>query len=159
MKTLIVGGNGFIGANLQERFVSEGHEVRVYDRNDSRFLEKLPEVEYLSGEFGDKESIRSAVEGMEIVYHLVSTTLPGSSNDDPAYDVRSNVVGTIQLLESCVEAGTKRVVFISSGGTVYGIPRSVPIFEEHPTEPTCSYGITKLAIEKYLGSLRQPLRP
>ena len=88
--------------------------------------------------------------GVEVVYHFVSTTLPKTSNDDPIYDVRSNLVDTIQLLESCVEAGVRKVIFASSGGTVYGPPETLPITEDHPTAPISSYGIVKLAIEKYL---------
>jgi UDP-glucose 4-epimerase len=85
------------------------------------------------------------------VYHFVSTTLPKTSNDDPIYDVRSNLVDTLQLLEACVAAKARRIVFASSGGTVYGVPEAVPISEAHPTNPISSYGIVKLAIEKYLG--------
>jgi UDP-glucose 4-epimerase len=86
-----------------------------------------------------------------VVYHFVSTTLPKTSNDDPIYDVRSNLIDTLQLLEACVEAGVRKVIFASSGGTVYGLPQTVPITEEHPTSPITSYGIVKLAVEKYLG--------
>jgi UDP-glucose 4-epimerase len=94
--------------------------------------------------------LSAALQGNEIVFHLVSTTLPKTSNDNPVYDVESNVVGTLRLLELCREQGVRKVVFASSGGTVYGVPRSVPIDESHPTEPICSYGIHKLMIEKYL---------
>ncbi len=82
--------------------------------------------------------------------HLVSTTLPKSSNDDPIYDVSSNLVATLQMLNLMREQGIPKIVFISSGGTVYGRPQYLPIDESHPTEPMVSYGITKLAIEKYL---------
>jgi UDP-glucose 4-epimerase len=91
-----------------------------------------------------------AVEGADIVMHLVSTTLPKGSNDDPVYDVQSNLVGTLQLLNVMVAKGVSRMIFISSGGTIYGNPRYLPVNEDHPTEPRVSYGITKLAIEKYL---------
>jgi UDP-glucose 4-epimerase len=87
---------------------------------------------------------------IDVVFHLISTTVPKTSNDDPAFDVMSNVVETINLLEKCVERGVKKVVFLSSGGTVYGAPDSLPVTEDHPTNPECSYGITKLTIEKYL---------
>jgi UDP-glucose 4-epimerase len=91
-----------------------------------------------------------ALIGCDVCYHLVSTTLPQSSNADPVFDIETNVAGTVRLLNHAVRLGVKKVVFVSSGGTVYGIPRSVPISEDHPTNPICSYGITKLAIEKYL---------
>lgn len=151
MRCLIVGGNGFIGGHLVWRLVEEGNEVRVYDRGSPRFRPAPKEARYTEGDLGNYGLLREAVEGMEVVYHLVSTTLPKTSNDDPVYDVRSNLVDTLQLLEACVDAGVRKVVFASSGGTVYGPPQSTPITEDHPTDPISSYGITKLAVEKYLG--------
>jgi UDP-glucose 4-epimerase len=143
-----------MGTHLVDRLMADGERVRVYDRSPSRFRPAPKDAEYVEGELGNHGLIREAVEGAEVVYHLVSTTLPKTSNDDPIYDVRSNLVDTIQLLECCVEAGVRKVVFSSSGGTVYGPPRSLPITEEHPTEPISSYGVVKLAIEKYLGLFR-----
>jgi UDP-glucose 4-epimerase len=140
-----------MGTHLVDWLLEGGHHVRVYDRSPSRFRDLPPEAEYMEGELGNHGLIREAVEGMEVVYHLVSTTLPKTSNDDPIYDVLSNLVDTIQLLEACVAAKVRKIVFTSSGGTVYGIPETAPIDEDHPTNPTSSYGIVKLAIEKYLG--------
>ena len=151
MRCLVVGGNGFIGGHLVWRLVEGGHGVQVYDRGPSRFRPAPGEAGYVEGDLGNYGLLREAVEGAEVVYHLVSTTLPKTSNDDPVYDVRSNLVDTLQLLEACVDAGVRKVVFASSGGTVYGPPRSTPITEDHPTDPISSYGITKLAVEKYLG--------
>jgi UDP-glucose 4-epimerase len=87
---------------------------------------------------------------VDVVLHLVSTTLPKNSNDDPIYDVQSNLVATLQMLNAMVAHNVRKIVFISSGGTVYGNPMYLPIDEKHPTDPLVSYGITKLAIEKYL---------
>ena len=151
MKCLVVGGNGFIGGHLVWRLVEEDHEVKVYDRGTTRFRPAPEESKYVEGELGNYGLLREVVEDAEVVYHFVSTTLPKTSNDDPIYDVRSNLVDTLQLLEACVDAGVRKVIFASSGGTVYGSPRSTPITEDHPTNPISSYGITKLAVEKYLG--------
>lgn len=151
MKSLVLGGNGFIGVHLVESLLAGGGPVRVYDRSTNKFGVAPGGAEYVQGELGNHGLIREAVEGMEVVFHLVSTTLPKTSNDDPIYDVRSNLVDALQLLEACVEAGVRKVVFASSGGTVYGSPRTVPITEDHPTDPITSYGIVKLAVEKYLG--------
>lgn len=147
----MLGGNGFIGAHLVDGLLDESWPVRIYDRSPNRFRAIPGGAEYVEGEMGNHGLIRSAVEGMDVVFHFVSTTIPKTSNDDPIYDVRSNLVDTLQLLESCVEAGVRKVVFASSGGTVYGRPRKVPITEDHPTDPITSYGIVKLAVEKYLG--------
>lgn len=140
-----------MGVHLAERLISDGHRVRIYSRSPNRFLPPFPAAEYVEGELGNAGLIQEAVEGVEVVYHFASTTIPKTSNDDPIYDVRSNLVDTLGLLEACVEAGVRKVVFASSGGTVYGPPQTVPISEDHPTNPITSYGIVKLCIEKYLG--------
>ena len=103
-----------------------------------------------AGDFSSTHDVSDAISGVDIVLHLVSTTLPKSSNDDPIYDVQSNVVATLQMLNAMVAHNVRKIVFISSGGTVYGNPMYLPIDEKHPTDPLVSYGITKLAIEKYL---------
>jgi UDP-glucose 4-epimerase len=151
MDALVIGGNGFIGSHLVSCLLEEGHDVRIYDRSPNRFGPAPKGVRYVQGELGSYGLIREAVEGVKVVFHLVSTTLPKTSNDDPIYDVRSNLVDTLQLLDACVKAGVRKVVFASSGGTIYGIPRTTPIAEDHPTDPITSYGIVKLAVEKYLG--------
>ncbi len=155
MKALVIGGNGFIGTSLVDVLVERGIEVRVFDRYPSRFGEPVGSVEYVIGDFANHGEVQQAVKGMDWVFHLAYTTLPETSNDDPMYDVRSNVVDTIQLLQECCDQSISKFVFVSSGGTVYGVPQSVPIKEEHPTEPICSYGITKLTIEKYCNLFRR----
>ena len=155
LRSLVLGGSGFIGVHLVRGLLAAGSLVRVYDRSQNKFGVAFADAEYVEGELGNYGLIREAVEGMEVVYHLVSTTLPKTSNDDPIYDVRSNLVDTLQLLEACAEAGVRKVVFASSGGTIYGLPRTVPIAEDHPTDPITSYGIVKLAVEKYLGHFQR----
>jgi UDP-glucose 4-epimerase len=156
MRALVIGGNGFIGTHLVDKLVEAGHKVRVFDRYPSRYSEPDDRVEYTTGDLGNHGEIHETVQGIDWVFHLAYTTLPQTSNDDPVYDIRSNVVDTVQLLEECKRSAVSKVVFISSGGTIYGVPQQIPIPESHPTEPICSYGITKLAIEKYL-SLYQRL--
>jgi UDP-glucose 4-epimerase len=150
---LILGGAGFIGSHLCDALLSAGHSVRLFDRLGIPpyrvFTENEP-IEWIQGDFTSEAEIQNAVEGCQVVFHLVSTTLPKSSNDDPVYDVESNVVGTLKLLNAARHAKVEKVVFVSSGGTVYGVPQIVPITETHPTDPVSSYGIGKLAIEKYL---------
>jgi len=150
MKALVIGGNGFIGTNLVEALLADGYQVRILDRYPSRYRDPFPDAEYIVGDLGNHGDVISAVKGIDHVFHLAYTTLPQTSNDDPVYDVRSNIADTVQLLQECRGSGVKKVIFISSGGTIYGVPQQIPITEEHPTEPICSYGISKLAIEKYL---------
>lgn len=152
-RVLVIGGAGFIGSHLVDRLVLDGMLVRVLDRTPpdmSSSWIKAGQVEYIAGDFVDHSAIDAAVKDVDVVYHLVSTTIPATSNIDPIFDVQSNLVGTVSFLKAGVAAGIEKVIFVSSGGTVYGKTLPVPIKETAPTNPTCSYGITKLAIEKYL---------
>lgn len=153
MKITIFGGGGFIGSTIADRLLKDGHELRIFERPRvepyRQFLDG-ERVEWLTGDLMSVHDVSNAIDGVDVVLHLVSTTLPKNSNDDPIYDVQSNLVATLQLLNAMVAKQVRKIVFISSGGTVYGNPVYLPIDEKHPTEPRVSYGITKLAIEKYL---------
>ncbi len=156
-RCLVIGGAGFIGSHLVEALLMEGHRVRVFDRIDPSGLysEASPDaLEYVQGDFTAPDDLKGALANCATCFHLASTTLPKTSNDDPVFDVQSNLVASLRFLEQASQAGVKRVIFLSSGGTVYGPPHYVPIDEEHPTDPTNSYGIVKLAIEKYLALFR-----
>ena len=153
MKCLVLGGGGFIGSHLTQGLLAKGHGVAVFDRPNLILppeLQSDPRISWFEGDFLNQDELAPAMVGVDVVFHLVSATLPKSSNDNPAYDVQSNVVGTLRLLELARVCRVSRVVFASSGGTVYGVPQALPISESHPTEPMVSYGIAKLAIEKYL---------
>ena len=149
MKILVTGGSGFLGRNLIARLRRDGHEVTCLDRFEAPFLRELG-VTFRQGDVYERVAVEEAVEGVDAVFHLACTTIPKTSNDDPHFDVMSNIGGTLMLLDAAVRYRVARVVFISSGGTVYGKPLSVPIREDHPLHPECSYGITKGTIEKYL---------
>lgn len=153
MKILIFGGGGFIGSTIADRLLADGHALRIFERPrvvPYRTFSGMEQVEWIGGDLSSMHDVTAALDGIDAVMHLVSTTLPKGSNDDPVYDVQSNVIASLQMLDAMVRQGVKRIVFISSGGTVYGTPRYLPIDEQHPTEPLVSYGITKLMIEKYL---------
>ncbi|MES2499599.1 MAG: NAD-dependent epimerase/dehydratase family protein [Pseudomonadota bacterium] len=153
MKIAIFGGGGFIGSSIADRLLKDGHELRIFERprvEPYRLFSENERVEWLTGDMMSVYDVITAIDGVDVVLHLVSTTLPKSSNDDPVYDVKSNLVATLQLLDAMVTKHVSKIVFISSGGTVYGNPTYLPLDENHPTEPRVSYGITKLAIEKYL---------
>lgn len=158
MKCLIFGGGGFIGSAIVDRLLADGHQLRVFERPQVipfRGFAAGESVEWRTGEMHNITHLEEALAGVEVVLHLVSTTLPKDSNEDPIYDVQSNVVTSLQLLNAMVRARVRRILFISSGGTVYGRPQITPISEDHPTHPLTSYGITKLAIEKYLFLYRE----
>lgn len=149
---VVLGGSGFLGRRLCRVMLEVGFQIRSISR--SGMPEGQPQtwwsgVEWVSASAGT-DSCALALKGADLLVHLASTTLPSTSNSDISYDLESNVVGTIKTLEAASALGVRRMVFVSSGGTVYGPARELPITEGHPTDPICSYGIHKLAIEKYL---------
>ena len=153
MHCLVLGGLGFIGSHIVEALVTRGHKVRIFDLPNITTLNLsrcIDSVEIIGGDFSNIHDIDNALEGTDIIIHLAWTTLPGPSNGNPIYDTESNVVGTLKILEKAIQKQIKKVIFASSGGTVYGVARELPIPETHQTNPICSYGITKLTIEKYL---------
>jgi UDP-glucose 4-epimerase len=150
MRVLVVGGNGFIGSHVVDLLLQQGIEVVVFDRSPERYRSPLSEVNYVLGELNDFASLEHAMsQAIDNVVHLASTTIPTTSIANSISDIE-NITGTLGLLELCVKKKVKNIVYASSGGTVYGIPKNLPIAEDHPTEPICSYGIVKLVIEKYL---------
>ncbi len=158
MRCLVLGGRGFLGTHLVRSLLDEEHFVRSFDRagnnapvaHQATSSDSRSEVEYFSGDFLSPQDVEAALHGIDVCFHLISTTIASTSNANPVYDVQTNLLGTLQLLQAAVKNGVRRIVFVSSGGTIYGVPKSIPITEEHGTNPTSSYGITKLAIEKYL---------
>lgn len=151
MRCLVLGGGGFLGKNLVDSLERKGYFVRSFDRalNEKRGgaseEKSASNVEHFSGNFLARSDIETALNGIDVCFHLISTTIASTSNANPTFDVETNLLGTLQLLKCAVKSGVKRIVFISSGGTVYGVPKTIPISEEHSTYPTSSYGITKLA--------------
>lgn len=153
MKCVVLGGGGFIGSAIADRLLLDGHHVRIFERAGAQPFRSFSDreaVEWMTGDLFDHQNVNGAIAGCDTVVHLVSSTLPKSSNDDPVFDVQSNVVGTLHLLNAMVAQNIRKIIFISSGGTVYGKPAYLPVDEDHPTNPIVSYGVTKLAIEKYL---------
>lgn len=151
MRTLVLGGCGFIGSHVVDALRAAGHDVTVLDRGPERFRVPVPGVAYEFGDFTDKMNLARVLAGKDAVIHLVSTTFPGTANLDPKADVSGNLLGTLQLLELMVSTGIPRIVYLSSGGTVYGPAQSETIHEDHPLRPIGSYGIVKVAVEHYLG--------
>jgi len=154
-RCLVLGGNGFIGSHLVDALLRQGHLVRSFDRANvvPAFGKKpqRPGLQVVEGDFASEADVAEAIVGCDVCFHLISTTLPKSSNSDPIFDIETNLMGTVRLLSHAVRNSIGKIVFVSSGGTVYGPTLSLPIDENHPTNPISSYGITKLSIEKYLG--------
>lgn len=152
MRIAVVGASGYIGRHLVPALVNDGAEVTVLTRNPNwQLFQPAGGVRCIEGSFFDQAAVRMALAGADSVIHLVSCTNPKSSNDDRVYDAEANIVGSVRLLDACLKANVRRVVFASSGGTIYGVNSSERIPEDAPTTPICAYGISKLAVEKYLG--------
>jgi UDP-glucose 4-epimerase len=152
-RCLVLGGSGFLGSHLVELLLKEGIHVRVYSRSANSYnrLASLEDkIELVGGDIRASKALARAVEGCDYVFHLIGTTVPATSNLDPVFDIETNLSPAMRLLEVCVGAKVKQLIFASSGGTVYGDAGSEPIPETHPAQPRSSYGITKLTIESYL---------
>lgn len=147
MKILVLGGNGFLGTSVINLLVSNGFYVRSFDKG----VENLSSAhEYISGDFTNHGCYDTILDGISTVIHLVSTTVPGSADADPFFDISTNLLPLPGLLRAAKARGVNKFIFSSSGGTVYGKPEYLPIDELHPTKPISSYGIVKLAIERYI---------
>jgi UDP-glucose 4-epimerase len=150
MLVLVTGGNGFIGSGLVDRLRATGHRVRVLDQSAPRTDVDWRGVDYVTGSLANKPGLPALLDGVELVFHLASSTVPSTSNLDPVADVESNLIGALNLCDAMIDSGKRRLVFFSSGGTVYGNPRQLPVPETHALHPISSYGVVKVAIENYL---------
>ena len=152
MNILILGAAGFIGTNLALKLKENiDDRITLVDKSIDYFV---PDV------MGDNVELVSAsldcgddfgyLKNQEVVYHLVSTTAPTTSNQHIPTELQDNVIFSSLLFEACVKYGVKKIVFISSGGTVYGKESNCPISEDTPLKPISSYGLQKVAIENLL---------
>lgn len=152
MRILVLGGSGFLGSHIVDKFLSEKHDVSVYDLYTERYRRTPSSVHFFTGDFGNVGALDDVIAtGFDVIVHCVSTTTPKSSNESPEFDIQSNVVGTVKFLDICVRHNIGKLVFLSSGGTVYGDIGDTPAIDEsHRVRPICSYGVSKLSIEHYL---------
>lgn len=145
----VIGGSGFIGSHIVEKLILQKRRITVIGRNvfPSR---KLPEgVHYVSGDYGKKGFLTDVLRGVDEVIQLAYASVPKTSFENPLSDIRYNLPPAVTLFEVASRLGINKLVLVSSGGTVYGKAKKIPIPEDHPTNPISPYGITKLATEKY----------
>ncbi|MBR2923687.1 MAG: NAD-dependent epimerase/dehydratase family protein [Clostridia bacterium] len=155
MKIILLGAAGFIGTNLVFELAKDpANQITVVDRDISYFqnimdrhLQNVRPVESALAVDTDYEAL---VRGHEVVYHLISTTMPTNSNQAISEELKANVILSANLFEACVHQQVQKVVFLSSGGTVYGKEVQCPLNEKTPTNPITSYGVQKVTIEKLL---------
>jgi UDP-glucose 4-epimerase len=150
---LVLGGGGFIGSYLTEVLLKKGYHVRVFD-NFQTGMDNLSAVrnriEIVKGDFLNEKDLAVACAGVDYVFHYISTTVPATARLNPIYDISTNLEGTVKLLQAAVNNRVKKIFFPSSGGTIYGEPKRLPVRETEPVKPIDPYGISKLAIERYL---------
>ena len=166
MRSLVTGGAGFIGSTLVDRLLAEGHDVDVIDDLSSGSLGNLAAARAAGGKrlAFHHADIRSedVVELIErrrpaVVFHLAAQADVRVSVARPGFDAEVNIIGTLHVLEGARRAGAEKVVFASSGGTIYGAPdaSALPVTEAHPQHPLSPYGVAKKAAGDYLAAYRE----
>lgn len=149
MNVLVTGGAGFIGAHLAEALVARGHTVRVLDDLFSGSQADVPpSAELIIGSVVDERTVRAAVDGIEVIFHLAAHRSVPRSVDHPLDTDLANVHGTITVLTAARDAGVRRVVYASSS-SVYGATDQLPTPEYASTAPRSPYAVSKLAGEHY----------
>ena len=153
MNYLILGSSGFIGKNLLKKLDKSKHNIRLFDRtnlNQKNYEnQNATNLQFVEGVFSPEYDFFELTKDIDVVYHLISTTIP-SSSITLEEELTENVFSTIKLLEACKINKVKKIIFLSSGGTVYGKSNGFPFKETDETNPINSYGIQKLTIEKYI---------
>ncbi len=149
-RCLVVGGNGFIGSHLVDHLAAAGHRVRVLDRFSAGAVYYAAQnVDRVVGDFMNVSAVEESLVGVDLVFHMLSTTTPATAQFDPLVDIRTNLTATVELMQASVRAGVRRVFFSSTGGAIYGNTRVARIGESHPTSPISPYAIGKLAAEGF----------
>ncbi|MCU0344353.1 MAG: NAD-dependent epimerase/dehydratase family protein [Ignavibacterium sp.] len=152
MKILVTGGAGFIASQIADAFIEEGHQVVILDDLSTGFEKNInPKAKFIKANICDKNLVKLfESEKFDVVNHHAAQMDVRRSVKDPEFDATTNILGTINLLQNCVEYGVKKFMFASTGGAVYGEQDYFPADEKHNQQPKSPYGISKLAVEKYL---------
>ncbi len=158
MKILVTGGAGFIGSHVVDTYLAAGHEVAVVDNfSTGNDLNLNPEARLHRVDVREPSAIASLVSSFkpDVVNHHAAQAEVPRSVEDPAFDAQVNLIGGINLLKACVDHGVKKLIFISTGGALYGEPDVVPCDEDHPVRPLSPYGTSKFCFEQYLGTFQR----
>ncbi len=151
MKILVTGGAGFIGSNVADAFIDAGHDVIIVDNLSTGQLSNInPKAKFIQKSITDDLSDLFDKEKFDIVNHHAAQIDVRKSVSDPIFDANINILGSLNLLQNCVNFKVKKFMFASTGGAVYGEQEYFPADELHKAQPCSPYGISKLSIEKYL---------
>lgn len=154
-RVALIGAGGFLGTVLARHLAPRVEDLHGFGRRRS-FADALPpELRWFAGDIADTDALDAALAGCDAVIHLASTSTPATADRDIAADAEANVIASLKLFERCVAAGVGRLLFLSSGGTIYGIPEITPTPESAAALPITAYGVAKLSIEKYLEVYRR----
>jgi len=158
MKILVTGGAGFIGSNVVDALVKDGHEVTVLDNLSTGKEENInPEVKFYNIDLLDIESLEFVFREFkpDVVNHHAAQIDVRKSVEDPAFDAETNIIGSINLFELSINFEVKRIIFSSTGGALYGEPEALPASEDTPIEPLSAYGVAKYCVENYLNYFKR----
>ncbi|HEY5164934.1 MAG TPA: NAD-dependent epimerase/dehydratase family protein [Acidimicrobiia bacterium] len=164
MRVLVTGGAGFIGSTLVDRLLAEGSDVDVVDDLSSGLLANLADARAQRARKCTFQRLDVRSKGVielmahrkpEVVYHLAAQPSVTVSVNEPTLDAEVNILGSLNVLQGALQAGTRKVVFAGSGGTLYGVPESTPTREGHPQHPISPYGVSKKAVGDYLHYYRE----
>ncbi|MBO9555744.1 NAD-dependent epimerase/dehydratase family protein [Cellulomonas sp.] len=148
-RVVVLGGTGFIGSAVVRHLEGEA-DVVVVGRGGRAPGPVNHGTRFLAADLSDAAAVESVLAGADSVVYSVAAMLPAESTASPVQDVTHSLTPLLHVLEHLRHHPTTRLVFLSSGGTVYGNPDSIPVHESHATRPTSSYGVLKLAAEKYI---------
>ena len=158
MRILVTGGAGFIGSHVVDAYVAAGHEVAVIDNFATGSEDNVNAAATLFRiDLRDRKDVESALGSFkpDVVNHHAAQAEVPKSVDDPGFDASVNIVGGLNLLKASVDNGVRKVIFISTGGALYGEPDVVPAAEDHPVRPLSPYGTSKFCFEQYLGTFQR----
>ena len=152
MKILVTGGAGFIASQIADALIEQDNEIFILDNLSTGFEKNInPKAKFIKADICDKNlSELFEKEKFDVVNHHAAQMDVRKSVADPAFDANTNILGTINLLQNCVRTKVKKFMFSSTGGAIYGEQNYFPADENHPVSPLSPYGISKLAVEKYL---------
>jgi len=157
-RCVILGGNGFIGSHLAEGLVKAEYDVTIFDnfkRGTKNLDAIIDKINIIKGDFWNEDDVCDALNEVDFLFHYISTTTPATATKNPIYDIESNIIGSVKLFQNAVMNNVKKIIFSSSGGTIYGDTTGVPMKETDPLNPINPYAISKLTIEKYLHYFNQ----
>lgn len=152
MNILVTGGAGFIGSHIVDSYLANKHNVTIIDNLSTGKRENInPEANFIEMDIKSDSISRVFADGkFDILSHQAAQMDVRVSVNDPKFDAHNNIIGSLNLYENCKKYGVKKIIFASSGGTVYGEQNEFPCSEQHSTNPLSPYGIGKLTNEHYL---------